>query len=79
MTKENNKSLNDYMFYCVNGQPMYVIIYTDRMENAHDMKRTIYNMDRQLHQKFLGRLAVPGPVIERPQSFELMEEMVEQL
>ena len=29
MKAEKSKSLNDYKFYCVNGQPLYVIVYTD--------------------------------------------------
>lgn len=33
MTKEKSKSLNDYKFYCVNGEPLYVIVYTDRVAN----------------------------------------------
>lgn len=74
-----HRSLNDYKFYCVNGEPMYVIVYTDRVTNSHDMKRTIYDMDWQLHQEYLGRLAVPGPDIERPKSFDLMKEMAAKL
>lgn len=73
---ENEKmSLNDYKFYCVNGKPLYVIVYTDRVANSHEMKRTIYDIDWQMHQEFLGRYAVPGPSIEKPKSFELMKEM----
>lgn len=75
MTKEKSNSLNDFKFYCVNGEPLYVIVYTDRVANSHDMKRTIYDIDWQLHQEYLGRLAVPGPEIERPKSFDLMKEM----
>ena len=36
-------------------------------------------MDWQLHQEYLGRLAVPGPDIERPKSFDLMKEMAAKL
>lgn len=79
MKKEESKSLNDYKFYCVNGEPLYVIVYTDRVANSHDMKRTIYDMDWQLHQEYLGRLAVPGPDIERPKSFDLMKKMAAKL
>lgn len=75
----NDKSLNDYKFYCVNGKPMYVIVYTDRVANSHDMKRTIYDMDWQMHQEYLGRLAVPGPAIFRPQSFDSMKEIAAKL
>lgn len=79
--KPDNKpnSLNDYKFYCVNGTPHYCIVYTDRVANSHDMKRTIYDMDWQLHQEFLGKKAVPGPEIIKPNSFEKMKEIARKL
>lgn len=77
--KSEVKSLNDYKFYCVNGKPLYVIVYTDRVANSHDMKRTIYDMNWQLHQEYLGRYAVAGPPIEEPKSFEIMKKMAEVL
>lgn len=73
------KSLNDYKFYCVNGVPMYVIVYTDRVANSHEMKRTIYDMNWNLRQDYLGRYAVPGPEITKPNSFEKMKEMAQKL
>lgn len=76
---EKNKSLNDYKFYCVNGQPRYVIVYTERKDNSHDMRRSIYDMDWQMHQEFLGRYAVAGPEIEKPKSFEKMKEIASKL
>ena len=79
MIKKELKSLNDYKFYCVNGKPMYCIVYTDRVANSHNMKRTIYDMDWQMHQELLGRYAIPGPSIEKPKSFELMKEMASTL
>ena len=72
---EKSSSLNDYKFYCVNGQPLYCIVYTDRVANSHDMKRTIYDMDWQLHQEFLGKKAIPGPEIKKPKSFDKMKEI----
>lgn len=79
MSKVINKPLNDYKFYCVNGEPVYVIVYTDRVANSHDMKRTIYDMGWQLHQEYLGREAIAGPEIEKPLSFELMKEIARKL
>lgn len=79
MSENKSKSLNDYKFYCVNGKPMYVIVYTDRVANSHDMKRTIYDMNWELHQEFLGRDAIAGPSIDKPESFELMKEMAGKL
>lgn len=75
----NNKSLIDYKLYCVNGLPVYIIVYTDRVANSHEMKRTIYDMDWHTHQEYLGRYAVAGPEIEKPKSFELMKEMASKL
>lgn len=74
-TNKKGKLINDYKFYCVNGSPMFVFIYTDRAPNSHDMKRTIYDMNWNIHQEYLGREAVPGPEISKPISFDLMKEM----
>lgn len=54
-------------------------IYGDRVPNSHDMKRSIYDMNWELHQEFLGRLAISGPDIEKPKSFELMRKIAEKL
>lgn len=77
--EDNKKSLNDYKFYCVNGEPLYVIVYTDRVANSHDMKRTIYDMEWNIHQEYLGRNAVAGPNIKRPLSFDKMKEIATDL
>ena len=73
------KMLIDYKLYCVNGKPMYVIVYTDRKDNSHDMRRSIYDMDWNMHQEFLGRFAVGGPEVEKPKSFDKMKEMARKL
>ena len=36
-------------------------------------------MNWKIHQEFLGRLAVAGPAIEKPKSFELMQKIAEKL
>lgn len=75
-TANSNRVLPDYKFYCVNGKPIYVIVYTDRKANSHDMKRMIYDMNWELHQELLGRYAVAGNEIEKPVSFDKMVEIV---
>ena len=79
VNKGDESPLKDYKFYCINGAPLYVIVYTDRVTNSHDMKRTIYDMNWERHQEFLGRHAVPGPEINKPQSFEKMKEIAGKL
>lgn len=74
-TKRAGAILKDFKFYCVNGEPCYVIVYSDRVPNSHRMKRTIYDMDWNMHQEFLGKLAVAGPEIKKPECFQLMKEM----
>ena len=71
--------LIDYKFYCVNGSPKYVIVYTDRKPNSHDMKRTIYDMNWNLHQEYLGRLAIKGEAVQKPTSFFLMKDIASRL
>lgn len=78
-TQRAGSILKDFKFYCVNGEPKYVIVYSDRVPNSHRMKRTIYDMDWNMHQEFLGKEAVAGPEIEMPKSFDLMKEMASNL
>ena len=33
--KKSEQSLIDYKFFCFNGVPKYVVIYSDREENTH--------------------------------------------
>lgn len=77
--EKGKDSLVDYKFYCVNGKPLYIIVYTDRIPNSHDMKRTIYDMEWNLHQEFLGKCAIPGSDLEKPKSFDLMKEIAAKL
>lgn len=76
---DGSKSLNDYKFYCCNGTPYYCFVYTDRVPNSHDMKRTIYDMSWEKHPELLGRQAIPGRDIEQPNSFQLMKEIAAKL
>lgn len=78
-TQKAGKVLNDYKFYCVNGEPMFVFVYSDRKPNSHDMKRSIYDMDWVAHQEYLGKQAVAGGEIPKPVSFNLMKEMAAKL
>lgn len=78
-TAKAGKVLKDFKFYCVNGEPRYVIVYSDRETNSHRMKRSIYDMDWVLHQEYLGKFAVAGPEVKKPVSFELMKKMASHL
>lgn len=78
-TTKSGSILKDFKFYCVNGEPRYVIVYSDRVPNSHRMKRTIYDMHWNIHQEYLGKLAVAGPEIRKPVSFELMKDMAARL
>lgn len=78
-TAKAGKVLKDFKFYCVNGEPRYVIVYSDRETNSHRMKRSIYDMDWVLHQEYLGKFAVAGPEVKKPVSFELMKKMASRL
>ena len=78
-TRRKGAILKDFKFYCVNGNPLYVIVYSDRVPNSHRMKRSIYDMDWNMHQEYLGKYAVAGPEINKPVSFDLMKEMAAKL
>ena len=44
-TKKSEQSLIDYKFFCFNGVPKYVVIYSDREENTHNYSVMVYDMD----------------------------------
>jgi hypothetical protein len=71
----NNKPLKDFKFWCVNGKPMFVIVYSDREENTHRFKCTCYDMSWKMHQEYLKPTAVHGPAIEKPICFDQMKDI----
>lgn len=75
----NNKMIRDYKFYCINGKPLYVFIYTDRAPNSHDMKRSIYDMSWKRYPEYIGRDAIAGPDISKPKSLEIMKNIASKL
>lgn len=78
-SKMNKTSLADYKFYCINGRPEAVMIYTGRIPNTHIMKRTMYDMDWNPHEEWIWDKKTIVTDIEKPRKFEEMKQIVEKL
>ena len=74
-----DQPLADYKFYCINGEPLYVYVYTERKENSHDMKRMVYDMEWNEHPEYLGRKAKPFHGATKPVSFKRMKDIATRL
>ncbi len=71
----NQVSLADYKFYCINGEPKAVMIYTERVPNSHIMKRMMYDMDWLPHMDWIGKKCVIGTSVEKPSTFDEMKRI----
>lgn len=75
-----DKSLIDYKFYCLNGIPMYVMVITDRKENTHDVKVSIFDMNWKRYSNFVSTVHEEVDLnLQQPVSFNLMKKMASDL
>lgn len=75
MTPEGEDDIKDYKFFCFNGKPEILFIATDR---SIDCKFDFYDMDFN-HLDIENIHPQSGKVIEKPQCFEEMKEIVSKL
>ena len=68
-------SLNDYKFFCFNGEPRTVLIVTDR---AKDCRYDFYDMDFHKMGIIYGRQSEEGR-IKKPEFFDEMKEIAAKL
>ena len=74
-----NKSLTDYKFYCFNGKPMYIFVFSDRLENTHKFKRMIYDRNWLPHPEHINKGLPISEILPKPKSFDKMLEIAEKL
>lgn len=79
MTEVKNKSLNDYKFYCVNGEPLFVQVMTDREPNTHTMRVALMDMNWHPHPEYCSTLHKQPDEVIKPKSFVKMIEMAKNL
>lgn len=73
---EKTGELRDYKFFCFNGKPKYVQVDFNRFINH---KRNIYDLDWNLVNLTIKCQNAPERVIEKPDRFDVMVELAEQL
>lgn len=73
------ESLTDYKFYCVNGEPLYVVVCTNRTANSHNIKVMTFDMKWNECPQFHLKTITPVWGIPKPVSFEGMKEIATKL
>ena len=79
MEDSETKELRDYKFFCFNGVPKYVVIYSDREENTHNYSVMVYDMDWNAYPEFVNSRCPISDIIPRPGALEEMISIASRL
>lgn len=71
-TEERKQSLTDYKFFCFNGVPRFVVIYSDREENTHNYSVMVYDMDWNAYPRYVNSRCPLSDIFPRPAALEEM-------
>ena len=77
--EDPTKALPDYKFFCFNGVPKYVVIYSDREENTHNYSVMVYDMDWNAYPEFVNSRCPISDIIPRPSALEEMISIASRL
>ena len=75
MVPDGSNDIEDYKFFCFNGEPVILVVATDR---STDCKFDFYDMDFN-HLDIVNIHPQSGRIIEKPKSFEEMKEIARKL
>ncbi len=75
----NKQSLIDYKFFCFNGVPKYIVIYSDRKENTHNYSVMVYDMDWKAYPGFVNPRCPISDIIPRPVALDEMISIASRL
>lgn len=70
--------LNDYKFFCFDGEPVYMFIATDRFAKGEETKFDFFDMDFN-HLPFVNGHPNANTPIQKPQCFEEMKTIAAEL
>lgn len=76
LEQKGEKSLIDYKFFCVNGEPECVFVYKDRALNTHSFSVMAYDMQWNEKIDYVSDMIDKNKNIQRPDSFNEMVEIV---
>ncbi len=74
----NSSSLVDYKFYCTNGIPRVVMVFSNRTAKF-TFKTEAYDMDWKPADRFLNKLYINPARTDKPPCFEEMKQIVRKL
>jgi len=73
-----SSSLIDYKFYCTDGVPKVVMVFSDR-KNKFSFKTEAYDMDWKPAYQYLNRTYINPSKTDKPKRFEEMKNIVRKL
>lgn len=76
---DDDRGLIDYKFFCINGVPKYVFVYTDRVVNDHVFKVMAFDMDWTAKPELVNSRIAMTEYPEKPVSFDEMKDAVTRL
>lgn len=81
LVQKGEKSLIDYKFFCVDGEPLCLLVVKDREVNTHTFNMMYYDMNwnEKSNYVFLSRGYGLIKDMPKPKSFDLMVELVRKL
>lgn len=71
-------SLNDYKFYCFNGEPMYLMVSSGEAQHLHINHKYDLNF-KSIDAKFREQEIVPADTFTKPTNYDQMLEIVRAL
>ena len=70
--------LRDYKFYCFGGEPKVMLLASDRQTEGEESKFDFYNMEFE-HLDFRRGHPNSGKPVKKPETFDAMRKLAEQL
>jgi hypothetical protein len=71
-------SLIDYKFYCINGEPYYILVISDRVVNSHKYKLMRYDLNWKDHPEYCAK-GLELKLYDKPKSLDTMIEYAKRL
>lgn len=81
LEQKGEKSLIDYKFFCVDGEPLCLLVFKDREVNTHTFNMMCYDVNWNEKPNYVFLSDGYGLIkdLSRPKSFDLMVELVRKL
>ena len=79
LEQPHKKSLIDYKFFCINGEPLFVFVYENREANSHKFEIGAFSMEWKCLPKYLNVEMTHATHILKPVSFDEMQNIVRKL